>query len=462
MTDSNQTDREMERRRYVKALAGFGAAGAAGLAGCSGGDGGSDGGSNGGSDGSSDGSDGSSDGSDGSDTGGGSSPVEITYRDRIDILSGYADAFNKTHDDVKINANMEPREEKYRGVIAQISAGNAPEALGMDVIYLPRFVQLGALSDLGSFFDGLDYTDDFFQPLQEDFIRWDGTVYGLPFWIDCSVFLYNKSHYEEAGLDPENPPTTFSEFMDACAALDQAGYTPLSNTLAFTGLEVFFFMPHVWAGGGKLFNDEMTKSLVDQQPAVDALEFFVELQEKGYSTDQTSSESFTYPAFNSEEASMAYTGSGIGNVKKNNKKLYNNMGVSMFPKPEGGTQSSFLGGNTLVIPKQVQQNQEKFEAAKTFANWVNTEEGMSTTVEQMGYLPARKAGFELDYVQERWDIYGTFKKALTQGHAPPMHPDILQMQSPLNNAIQRALLGEQEPKTALSQAADEITKILQG
>jgi ABC-type glycerol-3-phosphate transport system substrate-binding protein len=265
------------------------------------------------------------------------------------------------------------------------------------------------------------------------------------------------------GAGASGPPVEERYDADhAAAALDDAGYTALSNTLSFTGLEVFFFMPHVWAGGGQLFNDDMTESLIDEQPAVDALEFFIELQEKGYSTDQTSSESFTYPEFNAEEASMAYTGSGIGNVKQNNEELYNNMGVAMFPKPEGGTQSSFLGGNTLTIPAQVQQDAEKFEAAKTFANWINTEEGMSTTVEQMGYLPARESGFELDFVQERWDIYSTFKRALTQGHAPPMHTGILEMQEPLNSAIQRALLGEQEPEGALSEAADAIANVLQG
>lgn len=452
MTEDSPIDRELERRHYVRALAGLGAAGATGLAGCTG-----DGAEGTGTPTNTDGDTGSTPGS----GNGGGDPVEITYRDRISILSGYADVFNEAHDDVQIDANMEPREEKYRGVISQISAGNPPEALGMDVIYLPRFVQLGALADLGDFYNGLEYTDDFFEPLQEDFIRWDDTVYGIPFWIDCSVFLYNKSHYEEAGLDPESPPTTFQEFIDACAALDDAGYTPLSNTLAITGLEVFFFMPHVWAGGGQLFNDDMTESLIDEQPAVDALEFFVELQEEGYTTDQTSAESFTYPEFNAEEASMAYTGAGIGNVRQNNEELYENMGVSMFPKPEGGTQSSFLGGNTLVIPEQVRQDSEKFEAAKTFARWVNSEEGMSTTVEQMGYLPARESGFELDFVQERSDIYDTFEQALTQGHAPPMHTGTLDMQEPLNNAIQRALLGQQSPEEALSEAADAITDILQ-
>lgn len=395
-------------------------------------------------------------GSSGNDDG-----ITITYRDRDQPFSAYAKPFNDAHETVQIDPSMKAPETKYRGLIAQINARNAPEVVGLDVIYLPRFVQLGALADLGDFFQDLPYTDDFFEPLKKDFIRWDNTIQGLPFWIDSSVYLYNKSHFEEAGLDPEDPPQTFSAFLNACESLKQAGHTPLSNKLSQIGLEVFFFMPHVWAGGGKLFNEEMTKSLIDRQPAVNALEFFVTLQEQEYSTDQTGTEEFTHPAFIAEDASMAYSGAGIGTIKKENSTLFDNMGVSMFPKPQGGQQSSFLGGNSITIPFQITENQDTFEAAKTFAKWVNSEEGMKTTVQETGYLPARKSGFNMEYIQNRKELYQPFKHALEQGHAPPMHPKLIQMQTPLNDAITRALLGDQTPETALSQAADQITQILQ-
>lgn len=356
---------------------------------------------------------------------------------------------------------MKPVEEKYRALIAQISAGNAPDVLGLDVVYLPRFVQLGALDPINDFYESRDYTDEIFEPLRQDFIRWDGDVYAMPFWIDLSAYYYNKNHYEDAGLDPENPPETFDEFLNACDALQQAGYdTPLSNTLAFTGLESFFFLPHVWAGGGEFLNEDQTEARVDEQPAIDALNFFIELQEKGYSTDQTSTESFTYGAFAAEETSMAYGGgTGVGVVKDQNEELFNNMGTAMFPKPEGGTRSSFLGGDSVSVTSQV--TGEKREASLEFIDWVNSEEGMRVTVEDLGYLPARKSGFETDYVQERQDVFGAFRTAMEQGHAPPMHPRYLEMQAPLNNAITRALLGEQEPEAALSQAADSINGVLQ-
>jgi multiple sugar transport system substrate-binding protein len=450
---------EIDRRRLLKAL---GVSGTIGLAGCADG---SDGGDGGDSSGSGDGG-GGEDGMTTTSGDGGSmeSPVEITYRDRA--LGGgtdpsvYSEVFNESQDGIQVNPSMKPVEEKYRALIAQISAGNAPEVMGLDVVYLARFAQLGALDTLNEFYDGVDYTEDIFTPLREDFIRWNGDVYAMPFWIDLSAYYYNKNHYEDAGLDPENPPATFDEFLNACDALQQAGYdTPLSNTLSFIGLESFFFLPHVWAGGGELLNEDQTECLIDEQPAVDAMEFFLELQEKGYSTDQTSTESFTYGAFTSENTSMMYGGgTGVGAVKAANEELFNNMGTAMFPRPEGGSRSSFLGGDSISVSAQA--SGDKKQAALDFVDWVNTEEGMRVTVEDLGYMPARKSGFETDYVQSRQDIFGAFRRAMEQGHAPTIHPRYLEMQGPLNNAIERVLLGEQDPQPALSQAAEAIDKVL--
>lgn len=431
-------------------LASIGAAGTIGLAGCSGQ-------SDESGEGSMDDGDSDSDGSSSMDE----EVPEITYRDRQGASSPaqYATAYNEGHDDVQVTPSMKPVEEKYRALIAQISAGNAPDVLGLDVVYLPRFVELGALDPIDDFYESRDYTEEIFEPLRKDFIRQNDSVYAMPFWIDLSAYYYNKNHYEDAGLDPENPPETFDEFLNACETLQQAGYdTPLSNTLAFIGLETFFFMPHVWAGGGEFLNEDQTEARIDEQPAIDALNFFVELQEKGYSTDQTSTEAFTYGAFAAEETSMAYGGgTGVGVVKDQNEELFENMGTAMFPKPEGGSRSSFLGGDSISVTSQTQNR----EACLDFIDWVNSEEGMRVTVEDLGYLPARKSGFETDYVQERQDIFGAFRTAMEEGHAPPMHPSYLEMQAPLNNAVTRTLLGEQEPEPALAQAAESINSILQ-
>ena len=43
--------------------------------------------------------------------------------------------------------------------------------------------------------------------------------------------VYNKAHFETAGLDPENPPATWEAFIEACEKLKAAGITPISGGL---------------------------------------------------------------------------------------------------------------------------------------------------------------------------------------------------------------------------------------
>lgn len=53
--------------------------------------------------------------------------------------------------------------------------------------------------------------------------------YGLPFGYQGNVMYYNKAVLTEAGLDPENPPTTWDQMDAACKAIKAIGKTCLAH-----------------------------------------------------------------------------------------------------------------------------------------------------------------------------------------------------------------------------------------
>ena len=56
----------------------------------------------------------------------------------------------------------------------------------------------------------------------------NGEYYGVPWtWGAVGVF-YNKALFEQAGLDPDNPPATWDEFIEAVQTLKDAGITPIA------------------------------------------------------------------------------------------------------------------------------------------------------------------------------------------------------------------------------------------
>ena len=55
---------------------------------------------------------------------------------------------------------------------------------------------------------------------------WDGKQWGMPFYEINTAFAYNKKMFTKAGLDPDQPPTTWDDFIATLDALKKSGVTP--------------------------------------------------------------------------------------------------------------------------------------------------------------------------------------------------------------------------------------------
>ena len=80
---------------------------------------------------------------------------------------------------------------------------------------------------------------------------WEGKKYGLPFVMDLSVWMYNKKLFNQAGLDPNKPPTSLAEFAGRRPAVGKLG-SDIHGTFFggdCGGCEVFTWWPIVWADG---------------------------------------------------------------------------------------------------------------------------------------------------------------------------------------------------------------------
>lgn len=53
-------------------------------------------------------------------------------------------------------------------------------------------------------------------------------IWGTSWYLSDNAIPYRKDVFEKAGLDPNNPPKTWDEFLAACEKIKQAGYVPLA------------------------------------------------------------------------------------------------------------------------------------------------------------------------------------------------------------------------------------------
>jgi len=111
-------------------------------------------------------------------------------------------------------------------VVSAIKAGNAP-----DLFPIPSGMKLSTVLDENWFMPLNDYvTDEFLSSfaegaLNEGITNMDGKVYVLPEAANIinTLMFYNKTVLKDAGVDIENLPDTWSEFIDVCKQVTDAG-----------------------------------------------------------------------------------------------------------------------------------------------------------------------------------------------------------------------------------------------
>jgi multiple sugar transport system substrate-binding protein len=135
-----------------------------------------------------------------------------------DTLQKLADQYEADNPGVSVTIEDEPEGGAFQALIA---AGNQPDlvitSLGPG---LGQLAAQGALVPLDSM-PGFDEVVSRVEPAAIE--QLSGAYYYVPVGADVTMMIYNKQLFEEAGLDPEVPPATWDEFLEAAAAIDDLG-----------------------------------------------------------------------------------------------------------------------------------------------------------------------------------------------------------------------------------------------
>jgi ABC-type glycerol-3-phosphate transport system substrate-binding protein len=175
----------------------------------------------------------------------------------------------------------------------------------------------------------------------------DPSVHQLPLGAYSSVWHYNKKYFRQAGLDPNSPPATWAQFLNACDKLKAAGIAPIAagfkdgwmgNGYIYFGFASQTFSPAKLKAffGGKLgWNDPAMLA---------ALKHFVELGKRGcFVPDATAKvQNDAYTDFAAGKAAMIY--SDRANFADEEKALgKSNVGVMRTPRlPESAYKGQYL------------------------------------------------------------------------------------------------------------------------
>jgi multiple sugar transport system substrate-binding protein len=159
-----------------------------------------------------------------------------------------------------------------------MAARQEPDIFLHDLGNVGMRASTGILLDLKPYLKaaGFDPDEVFFEgPLSMCSFK-DG-IYALPLETDVRLLFYNKGLFEQAGLDPDKPPTTWDELLEYAGKLDVLDKNGDYDVIGFNPLygQSYFWM-YVW-GNGEDFIDENGNVVVNSPGIVGALEEWVAL-----------------------------------------------------------------------------------------------------------------------------------------------------------------------------------------
>lgn len=384
---------------------------------------------------------------------------EIVYYDRASQATAWGDAYNEAQDEVTLTVTIRPPGETFEQLIAAIMAGNAPDVIGLDCVHIGRFSQLGALVPLEDLIPQ-DTLDSYFQSLVTTDHHYGisgGHLYGVPFWVDCSVCYYNKAFLEEAGGDPELGFQSWDDHVIYGKEAVKQGRFGFS-----TGrVNDFLFGPWIWAQGGDFTDAEWTRSRCDEPPVRNILQFGRDIVCVHKITNDAPAADWNTMTdiFTGQKAMSVYHGGGlVGLTRSEFPELFEVLGTCPIPGPEVGQKSSAIGGNVASISTQSEHREEALD----FVLWVTaSDEGMAVTGE-VGFLPGCPSGLDLPVYQKDAAIYAAFKEALETGYALPNDPRFWEViVTPPSLAWEEAILCEKPMDEIVSRLHNTINEILQ-
>ena len=268
-------------------------------------------------------------------------PYTITYissRNATDAfmlcLEEIVDMYQETHPNFNMEIEYIPERVSFLQKVKILGAsGELPDWFDADPDnYIESLADEGVLYDMEALYEELGVSDRFFD-ISKDYARLnDGRLYLFTWQCNAEYFFYNKNIFAEAGI--EKTPETFDEFLEVCAKIKEAGYTPISVGDVTGGmfLRYMAFLPFRMTGNTYIEECCAGTRKFSEEPGIKAAAFMQELGQYFPEGFTTSDYDTFVNLFTSGECAMMYNGTWVlQNVVDENMNLRDEFGIFTMP-----------------------------------------------------------------------------------------------------------------------------------
>jgi multiple sugar transport system substrate-binding protein len=304
------------------------------------------------------------------------------------------DDFNAATPACQITVETKVGAEYVAQLEAAASANELPHIIAAGYDQLPGHVENGIVVAIDDFVEQGGYGPDMFPEAIWNAGEWKGARVGIPIDTHTMNLYYNKALFEEAGLDPESPPTDQASFEEAITAIaegtDATGYQVVGSGPGGNFLAGIQFAALFYQGGGQWTNEDFTEVTFNSEAGVQAAEYLAHLAaDLGAPVVESDAE---INAFQQGQNGMVM--SGIWETTRYSEALGEDLGVAPIPSIFGD--GTWGGSHNLALTSAGAEDDNTKACAFYFIDWFSQN---SLDWGAAGQIPARNEVRESDEFQ---------------------------------------------------------------
>ncbi|OPL19994.1 MAG: hypothetical protein AVO35_00620 [Candidatus Aegiribacteria sp. MLS_C] len=375
--------------------------------------------------------------------------------------------FNATHPGIEvIPVSMGNYRALCQKILASVMADDTPVVAQAYETWTSQLIRGGALVPLDSLMQLADpsityrWWNDFFPVFREN-NTFDGRIYSFPFNKSVQALYYNVELMDSLGLEP---PKTWNEYRMVLDSLtfdgnrdgDLMDETDRWGT-AFSP-SVGMFENLLLQNGGKLLNEDSTRTAFSSTEGVEALQFLIDL----IHTDRSARISSGYTHQNDfldgkvgliqgSTVSLSFIQASMRRMEEDGEDVFT---LGIAPLPAGRERAVIIAGTNVIL---FRSDTIQVRAGWEFIEWFTRPEQQARWSAATGYVPATRSSLDHPAVREAYRDYPGLERVMLQVEYAFFEPQgtfWYDGRMFLSEAVEIALYGRMSALEALDRAAE--------
>jgi multiple sugar transport system substrate-binding protein len=382
----------------------------------------------------------------GSPAGGSKAANEIVFAsakfDGSVSLQTYVDAYNKAQNKYHCTFRELPPPSSSTEVHQQLvqSLGRKDGSIDVftqDVIWIAEFAGAGWAQQLDSMITPQERAQYF--PSLVQACTYKGKFTALPLYVDFGLLYYRKDLLSAAGFQV---PTQWQDLVSQASQLQQQGKAQYGYLWQGKQAEILVcdLVEMVGSAGGSILGPDGKTVLIDQPPAVEAVQFLVDtIRKSKISPPDVLSwdEDVSRTPFTGGRAAFLRNWTNVYAVAQNpqQSQIVDKAGIAPLPAFPGGKSSACLGGYQLGMNASSRNK----DGALDFMKWLSSQAQQLQLAKDLSLAPTLQSAYDSAELKQTNPFMVSLKDVLLGGTPRPVTPKYAQVSLALQSGISNAL-----------------------